>query len=117
VVTTWVDINGSEQPIGPASWANDIEAKTYAKICHHLTRIAPRKSIVVVSRFNGQKQFIRSYLQRMGHSDIKVTTTGGLGTQADIVLFSLTRNNPERNVGAAGRSKTLMSLFPELKRS
>jgi hypothetical protein len=30
------------------------------------------------------------------------TTTGALGTQADIVLFSLTRNNPERNVGAAG---------------
>ena len=39
----------------------------------------------------------------MGHSDIKVTTTtGALGTQADIVLFSITRNNPERNVGAAG---------------
>jgi superfamily I DNA and/or RNA helicase len=40
----------------------------------------------------------------MGHGDvIKVTTTtGALGTQADIVLFSLTRNNPERNVGAAG---------------
>ncbi len=39
----------------------------------------------------------------MGHSDIKVTTTtGALGTQAYVVLFSLTRNNPERNVGAAG---------------
>jgi superfamily I DNA and/or RNA helicase len=80
-----------------------MEAKACAKICHHLTHIAPRKSIVVVSRFNGQKQFIRSYLQRMGHTDIKVTTTtGALGTQADIVIFSLTRNNPERNVGAAG---------------
>src|SRR5215469_7253949 len=68
-----------------------------------LKHIAPRKSIVAVSRFRGQKQFIRSYLQRTGHSDIKVTTTtGALGTQADIVLFSLTRNNPERNVGAAG---------------
>ena len=42
-----------------------------------------------------------SYLSYKGilrHS----TTTGALGTQADIVLFSLTRNNPERNVGAAG---------------
>ena len=101
--TTWVDINGSEQPIGPTSWPNDMEAKACAKICHHLTHIAPRKSIVVVSRFNGQKQFIRSYLRRMGHSNTKVTTTtGALGTQADIILFSLTRNNPERNVGAAG---------------
>jgi len=73
-------------------------------ICDHLIHIAPRKSVVVVSRFRAQKQLIRGYLQRMGHGDIiKVTTTtGALGTQADIVLFSLTRNNPGRNVGAAG---------------
>ena len=39
----------------------------------------------------------------MCHTNIKVTTTTGvLGTQADIVLFLLTRNNPVRNVGAAG---------------
>jgi superfamily I DNA and/or RNA helicase len=39
----------------------------------------------------------------MRHNNIKVTTTtGALGTQVDIVLFSLTRNNLERNVGAAG---------------
>ena len=44
----------------------------------------------------------------MGHTNIKVTTTtGALGTQADIVLFSLTRNNPERNVGAAGALQDL----------
>ena len=46
----------------------------------------------------------------MGHTDIKVTTTtGALGTQAPV--FSLTRNNQERNVGAAG-TQTLMLLFP-----
>ncbi len=51
----------------------------------------------------------------MGHTDIKVTTTtGALGTQADIVLFSLTRNNPERNVGAAG---TLQDLNVAISRS
>ena len=39
----------------------------------------------------------------MCHTNIKVTTTTGvLGTQADIVLFLLTRNNPKRNVGAVG---------------
>ena len=40
----------------------------------------------------------------MCHTNIKVTTTttGVLGTQADIVIFLLTRNNPGRNVGAAG---------------
>ena len=63
-VTTWVDINGSEQPIGPSLWADDMEAKACAKICHHLTRIASRKSIVVVSRFRGQKHYMGCGLQK-----------------------------------------------------
>src|SRR5437764_9484266 len=117
-VTTWVDINGKEQPIGPSSWANDMEAKACAKICSHLIHITRRnnnKSIAVITRFTAQKQIIRRYLQRMGYTDIKVTTTtGALGTQADIVLFSLTRNNPERNVGAAG---TLQDLNVAISRS
>jgi len=51
----------------------------------------------------------------MCHTNIKVTTTTGvLGTQADIVLFLLTRNNPERNVGAAG---TLQDLNVAISRS
>ena len=46
---------------------------------------------------------------------IKVTTTtGALGTQADIVLFSLVRNNPENNVGAAG---TLQDVNVAISRS
>jgi AAA domain len=115
-VTTWVDINGTEQPMGPSSWANNTEAKACAKICGHLVQITQcSKSIVVVTRFTAQKQIIRRYLQRMGHTDIKVTTTtGALGTQADIVLFSLTRNNPQRIVGAAG---TLQDLNVAISRS
>ena len=115
-VTTWVDINGTEQPMGASSWANNTEAKACAKICSHLIHITRGgKSIVVVTRFTAQKQIIRSYLQRAGHSNIKVTTTtGALGTQADIVIFSLTRNNPERIVGAAG---TLQDLNVAISRS
>ena len=115
-VTTWVDINGIEEPIGPSSWANNVEAKACAKICSHLIRITRNsKSIAVITRFSAQKQIIGRYLQRMGHTDIKVTTTtGALGTQADIVLFSFTRNNPERNVGAAG---TLQDLNVAISRS
>ena len=104
-VTTWVDINkGIEEPIGPSSWANETEAKACAKICHQLRHIAPQKSIVIITRYTAQKQLIRGYLHSIGLGDnIKVTTTtGALGTQADIVIFSLVRNNPENNVGAAG---------------
>src|SRR5437764_7885472 len=96
-VTTWVDINGNKQPIGPSSRANDTEAKACARICSHLIRITRNnKSIAVITRFKAQKVTIIRHLQRMGHTDIKVTTTtGALGNQADIVLFSLVRNNPE----------------------
>jgi hypothetical protein len=114
-VTTWIDINGNEQPKGPTSWANKMEAKACAKICDHLTHLTSKKSIVVITRFTSQKQLIRDFLQKMQHPDIKVTTTtGALGTQADIVLFSLVRNNPERNVGAAG---TLQDLNVAISRS
>ena len=83
--------------------------KACAKICSHLIRITRNnKSIAVITRFKAQKVTIIRHLQRMGHTDIRVTTTtAALGTQADIVLFSLVRNNPERNVGAAGALQDL----------
>jgi superfamily I DNA and/or RNA helicase len=36
------------------------------------------------------------------HNIRVTTTTGALGTQGDIVLFSLVRNNKERHLGAIG---------------
>jgi hypothetical protein len=114
-VITWVDVNGNERPMGPTSWANEMEAKACVKISDHLSRIAAKKTIVIVTRFTAQKHIIRNYLQRMGVNNTKVTTTtGALGTQADIVIFSLVRNNPERNVGAAG---TLQDLNVAISRS
>ena len=114
-VITWGNVNGSERPMGPTSWANELEAKACVKISNHLSRIAPKKTKVIVTRFTAQKHIIRNYLQRIGDYNTKVTTTtGALGTQADIVLFSLVRNNPERNVGAAG---TLQDLNVAISRS
>jgi energy-coupling factor transporter ATP-binding protein EcfA2 len=115
-VITWVDINkGNEEAIGPTSWANETEARACAKICYHLRRVT-RKSIVIITRFTAQRMYIRDYLYRIGlDKDIKVsTTTGALGTQADITIFSLVRNNPERQVGAAG---TLQDLNVSISRS
>jgi hypothetical protein len=114
-VITWVDVNGNERPMGPSSWANELEAKACVKISNHLSQIAPKKTKVIVTRFTAQKHIIKNYLQRMGDYSTKVTTTtGALGTQADIVIFSLVRNNPERNVGAAG---TLQDLNVAISRS
>jgi hypothetical protein len=102
-VITWVDINGTEEEILATSWANDLEARACAKICSHLTHVASNKSIVIVTRFTGQQIYILNYLNQMGLNNIRVvTTTGALGTQADIVIYSLVRNNPEKKVGAAG---------------
>jgi hypothetical protein len=36
-----------------------------------------------------------------------LTTTGALGIQVDIVLFSIVRNNPERQIGAVGSLQDL----------
>ena len=114
-VITWADVNGNERPMGASSWANELEAKACVKISNHLSKIAPKKTKVIVTRFTAQKHVIRNYLQRMGDYHTKVTTTtGALGTQADIVIFSLVRNNQERNVGAAG---TLQDLNVAISRS
>ena len=113
-VITWVDINGKEQQSGPTSWANDLEAKACAKICKAL-RAVTKKSIAIVTRFSEQRRIISKYIQRMGLSDVKTsTTTGALGTQADIVLFSLVRSNAEKIVGQAG---TLQDLNVAISRS
>ena len=85
------------------------------KISNHLSKIAPKKNKVIVTRFTAQNHIIRNYLQRIGDYNTKVTTTtGALGTQADIVIFSLVRDNPKRNVGAAG---TLQDLNVAISRS
>jgi superfamily I DNA and/or RNA helicase len=113
-VITWVDMDGTEEEVLAFSWLNDHEARACAKICNHL-RTLTKKSIVMVTRFTGQKLQIRYYLKMMGVSDIRVTTTtGALGTQSDIVLFSVVRNNSERIVGAAG---TLQDLNIAISRS
>jgi energy-coupling factor transporter ATP-binding protein EcfA2 len=101
---TWIDINGQENTMGFSSWSNETEAKACARLCQHLSLVTRNKSIVVVTRYTGQRILITNYLMPFGLMDkVKVTTTtGALGTQADIVIFSLVRNNPEKNVGAAG---------------
>jgi energy-coupling factor transporter ATP-binding protein EcfA2 len=107
-VVTWIDVNGIEEMSGPSSWYNEKEAIICSKLCNELSKIAPNKSIVVVTRYTEQRRIISNYLRKLGLTNIRVlTTTGALGTQADIVLFSIVRNNPERQIGAMGSLQDL----------
>ena len=106
-VITWVNLNGNEEMAGPSSWYNDLEAKACVRICRELKRVAPAKSISIVTRYTEQRRTISKYLQHLDVEARVLTTTGALGTQADIVIFSLVRNNPERLVGAVGSLQDL----------
>lgn len=106
-VVTWVDLNGTEEMAGPSSWYNDIEARACVRICCELRRVAPYKSISIVTRYTEQRRTILKYLQNLDLEVRVLTSTGALGTQADVVLFSIVRNNPERIVGAVGSLQDL----------
>ncbi|MFZ0510351.1 MAG: AAA domain-containing protein [Candidatus Nitrosopolaris sp.] len=118
-VVTWLDIRDSEEtPSKESSWINQTEARACAKICRQLVKLMPHaqqlkeeKRIVIITRFTGQVMAIRNLLAQMDlfdSHDIRVTTTtSALGTQGDIVLFSLVRNNQERYLGAAGALQDL----------
>jgi hypothetical protein len=50
-------------------------------------------------------------ISSVDEKDIKVsTTTGALGTQADITIFSLVRNNPESKLGLLEHYR--ISMYP-----
>jgi hypothetical protein len=99
-VVTWIDMAKSEETsFKESSWSNPQEAVACAKICKNLVKLPAltnNNSIVIITRFTGQVMAIRNLLAQMGLLDnynIKVTTTTttALGTQGDIVLFSLVK--------------------------
>lgn len=66
-----------------------MESKACARICDQLYRIAHDKSVFAVTRYQGQRVCLKNHLQQIGRRDIHVTTTtGALGTHADIVVVS-----------------------------
>ena len=101
--------------LGLGSWKNKTEAEVCVKLCAKLNGIAPQKSIAIVTIYKEQRRIISNRLKILGLDTIRVlTTTGALGTQADIVLFSIVRNNPERRIGAV---ESLQDLNVAISRS
>lgn len=106
-VVTWMDLDGIEEMAGPSSWYNDLEAKACARICCEIRRVAPYKSIAVVTRYAEQRRTVSRYLRQLDLDVRVLTTAGALGTQADVVLFTIVRNNLERRIGAVGSLQDL----------
>ena len=106
-VVTWLDLNGTEEMAGPSSWYNDLEARACVRICHEIKKAAPSKSIMIVTRYAEQRRIVSKYLQQFGLGVRVLTTVGALGTQSDIVIFTIVRNNPERRIGAIGSLQDL----------
>jgi superfamily I DNA and/or RNA helicase len=98
---------------GPTSWYNDLEAKACARICYELKRVGSN-SLSVITRYSEQGRIISNYLRNLDLEAKVLTTTGSLGTQADILIFSIVRNNPERKVGAI---RSLQDLNVAISRS
>lgn len=92
---------------GASSWYNDLEAKTCARISCEIRRVAPSKSITVVTRYAEQRRIVSRYLRQLGLGARVLTTACALGTQDDIVIFTIARNNPERLIGAIGSLQDL----------
>ena len=88
-------------------------ARNCASRLVHATR---NRSIVVVTRYTGRASYDIQlpWADGIDGQDKDNHHHGALGTQADIVIFSLVRNNEERNVGAAG---TLQDVNVAISRS
>jgi hypothetical protein len=103
-VVKFVDVRSStEEMAGYSSWKNETEARLVAKIVQQASLSAPTSSISVVTCYTHQREQIRWNLYSLGLRDVRVLSVReALGSEADIVVFSLVRNNPAHVLGASG---------------
>jgi len=59
-VITWIDVgNGMEEMSGLSSWYNKTEANVCVRLCNELKRIAPTKSIAVVTLYKDKDELLQ----------------------------------------------------------
>jgi len=105
---TFVDVPGIQQESGPTSWCNPNEAKVISNICREAIRCSTAQSVMPITRFSAQRNLIYDHLKELGiYNILPKTTTEALGLEEDVCIFSLTKNNPERCLGAAGTFQDL----------
>ena len=53
-VITWIDVNGNEEMSRLSSWYNKTEANVCGLLCNELKKIAPHKSIAIVTLYKNK---------------------------------------------------------------
>ena len=94
---------GGDEPADLLSTTNRTVASAVLRICRELVRVTRNRSILVMTVYGSQRDLIEEMFARAGISNIPVVTTaGGVGVQADVVVVALARNNPEYYMGKEG---------------
>lgn len=102
-IVTFIDVKGQELQEGISSYSNPTEAKAVVRLAKQIFWCTNGKaSIMAISRYKEQRRLINKLAGNEGVPLDARTTTGALGTQADTVIVSITRNNPLYEVGAFG---------------
>jgi len=114
---TFVNVRGEERRHGLSSWANPVEAKAVAKIILEARSSLAGHSITSITRYTGQRFEVDRCLRALGTLNHETkTTTQALGTECDLDIVSLTRNNREHELGAIGALQDLNVAISRARR-
>lgn len=99
-VVSYVNVEGQEQKQGISSCSNPAEAKAVVNLATQLYRCTEGQvSIMAIAKYKAQRRLISEYAKHAGISLDSRTTTGALGAQADVTIFSQTRCNSDLEIG------------------
>jgi superfamily I DNA and/or RNA helicase len=102
-VVTYINVKGQEQPEGVSSYSNPMEVKVVVRLAQQIYNCTKREtSVMAITIYKEQRKLISRYARSLGIPLDSRTTTAALGAQADVVIVSQTRNNPNLELGAVG---------------
>ncbi len=117
-VVTMIDLlDGAEEQRGLTSYVNPTVARATARLCQQIAGCIGDQTIMVVTRYAAQRDLLSGLLNRLGLYRIKVvTTTQALGTQADLTIATLVRNNEYYYIAQEGSLQDLNVAISRARR-
>jgi len=101
----FIDVEGSEEILPGKSVFNHAEADIAVKIVEEWL---PKLGVIVITPYNAQADLIRKKLKKAEKSEVQVSTVDSFqGAEADFVILSLVRANPNGEIGFLKDSKRL----------